>query len=594
MLRLRSSLLPAIWLALAACTSVPFLIAWHTYPLPTFYSEWVTAVCWIAAGFGIVAVSWGSSTKLPVAALAALALIAALFVQLLLAPPLNPIFTAVATVFLLATAAACGLGARCREIPGAVEALAIGLIIGALLTVGVEVLQLFRVQGLSPYFVSGVDAAEETGRRLSGNLNQPNHVASYLAMGLAATLLLAKRFPRRVSLFIVVALLLEVGMALSFSRTSWLHIVAVGAVAGWVLASAERGPRKWVKGVAPLIVLVVTYQLFNWLLAYANAAWNLGLATSLGERMNQMSHGISDRMPIWRHAWHMFVNHPWLGAGWGDYAWNQYVQTDVLGPVTLSLNAHNIVLDLLAKIGIVGLAAVALPLVGLLFVAKRRPITPELAFFYAVILIMAAHSALEYPLHYLFFLLPFGFALGYVDDRVLRYPSARMTSVLIVLIALGSLMLIRPLFGDYGAVERLSYASQGFAQEVDLYRKRGPNLLDPYGTLAIASKWNVSQPMARALAMMERQAVEFYPAAEPIQRYALALAYMNKTDDAVVQVRRLHNHYWDDYPMWSAVLTEACGKKNEALTAFCTRLRSEKLLVEASAGTETKSTQGSK
>lgn len=594
MLRLRSALLPVIWLALAASTSLPFLVAWHTYPLPTFYSEYVTAVCWIVAGLGIVLTGWRSSTPLPVAALAALALVVVLFAQLLLVPPLNPIFSAVGALFLLATAATCGLGVRCRDIPGTVEALAIGLIIGGLLTLGVELLQLLRVQGLSPLLVSGADAVEETGRRLSGNLNQPNHVASYLAMGLAATLLMAKRFPRWLVPLIITTVLLEVGMALSFSRTSWLHILSIGALSGWVVAKAEYGFRRWVRALTPLIVLVLTYQLCNWLLAHANASWNLGLATSLGERMNQVNHGVSDRLPIWRHAWHMFITHPWLGGGWGDYAWNQYVQTDVLGRVPLSTNAHNIVLDLLAKIGILGLLAVALPLLGLLFVVKREPITPARAFFYAVILIMAAHSAVEYPLHYLFFLLPFGFALGYVDPRVLRYPSVRMTSVLIAVIATASLMLIKPLWGDYKAVERLSYASKGFAGEVELYRQHGANLLDPYGTLAIASNWNVSQPMSRALVVMERGAVEFFPASGPIQRYALALAYLNKTEEAVIQVRRLRNLYWEDYPMWSAVLTESCGKRTEALAAFCGRLRSERLLVETSGESDARPAQMSK
>ena len=55
-------------------------------------------------------------------------------------------------------------------------------------------------------------------------------------------------------------------------------------------------------------------------------------------------------------------------------------------------------------------------------------------------------------------------------------------------------------------------------------------------------------------------------------------AYLGKTDDAVVQVRRLHNHYWMDYANQSTIIAQACGQKQDVLKAFCSRLRSENLL----------------
>ncbi|WP_244190931.1 O-antigen ligase family protein [Ralstonia mannitolilytica] len=126
----------------------------------------------------------------------------------------------------------------------------------------------------------------------------------------------------------------------------------------------------------------MAYQMWNWAIALANAAWALDLPSSMGERFHQ---GVGLRSFLWKHAWHMFCAHPWLGGGWGDYAWNQFVQTDTLGHVEMSMNAHNIVLDLLAKIGAVGLLAVLVPFAWWAFDLRKRLRRPKVAFVSAIV-----------------------------------------------------------------------------------------------------------------------------------------------------------------------------------------------------------------
>ncbi|MFQ0801039.1 hypothetical protein AN648_15145 [Listeria monocytogenes] len=86
--------------------------------------------------------------------------------------------------------------------------------------------------------------------------------------------------------------------------------------------------------------------------------------------------------------------------------------------------------------------------------------------------------------------------------------------------------------------------------------------------------------MAPALVVLERQAVEFYPDSNPVQRYALALAYLGRTDEAVIQVRRLRNMFEEDYPKLSSLLVDTCKKRdwNDALLRFCSHLASENLV----------------
>ncbi|WP_316663681.1 Wzy polymerase domain-containing protein [Ralstonia psammae] len=575
MLRSRLQYLP-LWFALAMSGALPYLFAPHTLPMPTFYVEYLTAICWIILAIAVLAVTWRSKTRLPRIALAPLALIVALFAQLLLAPPLNPFFSLAATVFLLAAAATCSLGARSRELPGVLEALAIGLIVGCLATVAIELVQLFRVPDLPRMLIA--PSPEPPRRRLWGNMNQPNHLASYLAFGLAASMFLALRCRRARWPLAVVAVILLIGISLTFSRMSWLHIIVVGGLIGMAWTADQRGVRRWMRACLPVVLLVATYQLCSWMVEYANALWHLELSASTVDRLGEGT----GRTQLWVHAWHMFVAHPWLGGGWGDYAWNQFVQTDALGPVTMSLNAHNIVLDQLAKVGLLGLLAIALPMLGFLWSLRKRRMTPELAFLLSIAAVMGVHSMLEYPLHYLFFLLPLAFALGYADERNLRVPSSGMVFVSTAAISIGTVALMAHLWGDYKAVERLHYSPDGGKKEIARYGGHGPTLLLPYENLAFAIQWNVTSEMASSLEKLEFHAMQFYPGSLTVQRYVLALAYLGRTDEAMVYARRMRASYPADYASQTWILTQACEKQGDGkLKTLCTRLKSEKLLVSA-------------
>lgn len=563
-----------LWISIAACVSAPFLVASHTYPIPTFYSEFCAAVCGLGVALSILALTWRSEVGLPKIALAPAALIVVLLIQLTVATPLNPFFSYAAIVFLLCITVVCGLGARCRNVPGVIEALAIGLILGAVVTVGIETIQLLRVPNL-PAFLTMLPGGP--GRRMWGNLYQPNHVASYLAFGLAACFYLASRWRRaRVPLAIVGVLLLW-GITLTVSRTTWLLLIAVGIFQGFAVPVDERGWRVWIRRATPLVMLLMVYQFCNWTMDYGNARWHWDLPGSLSDRMQQ---GVGFRSFLWNHAWHMFLAHPWLGAGWGDYAWNQYVQTDVLGHVEMAVNAHNIVLDLLAKVGVIGLLAVAIPFLGLTRFFGEQLKTPTGAFLWVIIAIMGIHSMLEFPLHYLFFLLPFAFALGYVDTRKIRFPSADMVWILSGVMSVCTATLLWALWSDYRNIEKLFYATDGVPNALASYQANPSTLLLPYATLVISMHATITPELAPIQVALERQAVQFYPGASTVQLYALALALQGKTDEAIVQVRRLYNQYWTYYGTQSQILTTSCAKGKADLKEFCTRLKEENLLVE--------------
>ncbi len=559
---------------------IPFLVAPHTYPIPTFYSESAAAACWIVLAALVLLVTCNQPTGLPSVALAPLALIVVLILQLAFAPPLNPFFSFGAISVLLASVVVCGLGARCRQMSGILIAVAMAVIVGGLLTVAVELLQLFRVPNLPSAFFSMLPSG--TGRRMWGNLNQPNQVATYLTFGLAACLFLAHRYPKWRAPLVAATLLLLLGMALTFSRMAWLHITVVGLLAGMSLY-AEFHVRTWPARLlalaGPVLVVAAAFQGWNWLIAEANSVWTFDLPGSMGERLEA---GAGLRPLLWKHAWHIFLAHPLVGGGWGDYAWNQFVQTEMLGHVEMSMNAHNIALDLLAKVGLAGLFAVFLPLGFWVLGLRKRLCKPDTAFLSALAAVMLVHSLLEYPLHYVFFLFPFAFVLGYLDGSDLRFPSSRMSLALSGVIVICGMALVVRLWPDYKGVERLYFTQDGVAKELARYQSSGQLLLVPYATLVIAMNASVSPEMAPVMAALERQAAQFYPGPAPVQRYALALAFQGKDDEAVAQVHRLYHHYWTDFPAQTPTLRQACQRYAESLKTFCSRLKSDGLLADSS------------
>ena len=104
-------------------------------------------------------------------------------------------------------------------------------------------------------------------------------------------------------------------------------------------------------------------------------------------------------------------------------------------------------------------------------------------------------------------------------------------------------------------------------------------LLVPYATLVMAMNVPITKEMAPVMVGLERQAVQFYPGPPVIQRYAIALAFQGKNEEAVIQIRRLRDHYWGDFSEQTALVRHACRRDATDLKTFCARLRSENLLV---------------
>ena len=141
--------------------------------------------------------------------------------------------------------------------------------------------------------------------------------------------------------------LIGMGLMSTLGRTAWVT-AAVGLLAYyWLDRSTSlafkvtRGVRDFVAAVAVLGVLFATNRLLLGL-----ALWRTASFASLGEQFSWV-----ERLTLWRLGLDMFVHHPVLGVGTGNYS-------DVLGQMVgreEARNAHNAIIGVLSETGLVGL-----------------------------------------------------------------------------------------------------------------------------------------------------------------------------------------------------------------------------------------------
>jgi putative inorganic carbon (HCO3(-)) transporter len=224
----------------------------------------------------------------------------------------------------------------------------------------------------------GPPSFEIMGRffRAHGTFGQPNPFGGYLEMvlPLALALVVVVARPRWLWLLALAALAATAAaLAMSFSRGAWLGL-AVGLAAMMVAA----GPRTLAAFVLAGLVgaLVALLGSFEVLPAWASerlagATRFFGVFDVRQVRPNADNWGIVERMAHWQAAYEMWLARPWLGMGIGQYAeaYPDYMLPGWRDPLG---HAHNYYLNVLAEVGVPGLAVFLAMVASWFAVAARR------------------------------------------------------------------------------------------------------------------------------------------------------------------------------------------------------------------------------
>ncbi|HVA34414.1 MAG TPA: O-antigen ligase family protein, partial [Candidatus Baltobacteraceae bacterium] len=223
--------------------------------------------------------------------------------------------------------------------------------------------------------------------RIAGALEGPNQLAGYYEVAIAA--LGAWAMMRRSMLVDVALVLATCADVLTFSRAGLAGLAVVVAVLAIV------GGRRMLRALRPALAgfIAGTAVALGWGI-YAHNVDILRL--SLGG--TAYAGGVGNRGELWRGAWHMWLAHPLLGVGAGNYE----LLLPLYGIFGIRTHANSWYLQSLAEGGIL-LFAATIGLIATLLVTFARRLrdgsTWVLAAFAATVA-LALHQIVDYLVFY--------------------------------------------------------------------------------------------------------------------------------------------------------------------------------------------------
>lgn len=412
--------------------ALPWLLAWSEAPSPTLYNQLLALGLW---GVALMAMARGhGATTRPLAgrAQAAGALTLALLVPMFASLasgwwghlPKGLALSGAATLAAATMVLAAGLRvghALAGEAPAAqgrafaLHGFLAGMVLAGAVSAVIALLQVF-----APGWVDGhwVARSALVGRAV-GNVRQPNHLATLLLLAMVALVALQSK-PQTsqpwaaqaqspsgqtlaLALSLAVGALLTVALTLSSSRTG---VVGVVVLALWGLVDRRLAKTwRWGLAMAPLAYALTWWALAAW--AHASGS------TFAGEARLAANDLSSSRFAIWRDTLTLIGSHPWWGVGFGEFnlAWSMTPSPQ--RPLAFFDHTHNLPLHLAVELGVpLALTVCACLCVALWQAASRSRAHPAARACFVMVLLMAIHSQLEYPLWYAHFLLPTVFAWG--------------------------------------------------------------------------------------------------------------------------------------------------------------------------------------
>ncbi|WP_449369496.1 O-antigen ligase family protein [Thiomonas sp.] len=536
----------------------------------------VAAALWAAVFF---AAAWsGLTPRFGLAALGFAVAAAVVGLQTLSGQLAYPSQGAITVAVLLSAALVAGLGNAAVSVRSSrsadagehpwLDAAAAGLLLQGLIqvTFGLVQFALWQMPSLASWLAAHAPMYTDlvsypsTGR-VFGNLRQPNHYATAVALGLAGLAWWAPRL--RVTAVWAAVVGMSWALVVCGSRTGMVQAVVAAVLVLIAVRGAWRDPR-W----AALVSVPVLYAL--WWLALREAD-DLGWISFLDAVTRQLDQPVNARALIWRNAWQVFEHLPWFGAGWGQLGWGlQHAAIHhALHPLPLDNidNAHDLILQLLAETGLVGTLPIGLVALAWLWRSARgwmqrgraapNETAPMALAAWMGVAFLGLHSLVEYPLWYLYFLWVFAFLAGWMDGigRDDKAPSASSTRSALSLprpaaLAMGALALalVAKAGFDYHLTNTAYSADRAAARAAIRQAQRSDLFFRPLIGFAVASNLQVRASDSQAELLREMAEIDrvshAYGDPNLLIRRILLLSRLGHAQQALALARYTASSFW--------------------------------------------------
>lgn len=402
---------------------LPFSNLYHTYPIVTFYAEWIAGLLGLTATFALLHPAILAYLQIPRVSLVFLGLAFIVALQWFVGMLPSAQYALLTISYLLWAFLLSVLGSQLRIKLGwekLITTFAWFLVIAGVFNAAIVVLQIVVRTGgaisFLPYFTN------------YGAIPQPNHFADFTA--LATISLIYLYIKERFSLTFFTLMLIWFLMSFSFSgsRSAWLYLIAIAILAFLVYQNAIKNntnPLRSAQLLRITLLALPTFGLVQLIIYYIAPD---GLVWSTSERLAELASNDtpSARLSIWYDSLRLFLQAPWLGSGVGSMRMETFLLLDI--PTEFATNrmfehAHNLFLHLLAEMGIFAFLLVCIGLVAWVKAFKWRALNIETWWLIGLLSVLGIHSLLEYPLWFAYFLGITAILLGAGDENLITIYS---------------------------------------------------------------------------------------------------------------------------------------------------------------------------
>ncbi len=520
---------------LALMSLVPFLVWHHKTPLTSFYPQIAATALGSLAVIVFLTKQHGQHIKLPLVALLPLCLAVLLGVQFSL--DMHTYWQQhFMTVLVLCWASMMAVVGANLPHSKLAPFLASAMLLGGYISFSIVVVQILGwtdFEFILPHIKGGFAA----------NIAQVNHAATYFALALvsASYLLLSERI--NTASWITASLLFIVALVLTGQRMATLYVLLI-AFAGWLIAA--RGELRLRKGYW-LLILIPFYLLLNWFLPMLMGD-NIH---SPIQRLVETADRESTRLLLLQQAWQIFTENPLLGAGWGQFGWQNFQLTEAYpGLSGYADNAHNIVFQLMAETGVIGSAVFIIIVALWLFAQRKTALSPERWWILASLAVLGIHSLLEYPLWYAYFLGIAALLAGMGEQRAIT-ANLKTGPLIAAAVLIFSTATITSTIRQYHELE--GWYTDGRRGDIkgqeavsllyELAQRRDQSLFAPYFDVIIIRALPNSEEVVKDKLAMNTQLMRYLPGETEVFSQVDLLLKSGQTEAASEQLAKAIRHY---------------------------------------------------
>ncbi len=530
---------------------LPFLYYHHAYPITTFYQEWGAAVLGLCAMPLLLTRRYWQQPEVPRIVMLPLGIILLVLLQFILGKLAYFDQALLLTQYLIWAALLMMLGQRLREelgLPRLLTALSVFLVLGAELNAAAGVLQHYRWHTWLDTVITA-----KNGIAVYGNMAQPNHFADYISLGLISLGLLFMRDKLRTWQVLVLVTPLLFVLVLSGSRSAWFYLLAMNILAFmWQRRDSSGKPL-----LRYTVLVLLGFALMQWIVQITWLTPASGSVTTT-QRMFGEVHSGDIRLYLWRESWHIFLQHPLIGAGFGQFAWQHFMwvpqlhASDITG---LYNNAHNLILHIAAEMGLAGVVILLATVALWLRQAWHSEHSLCRWWGHSVLAILVLHSLLEYPLWYAYFLGVAAITLGAMDSTVYRLELRKLGRLVVAFILLlGAASMIQMLAG-YRTLQGLMVMHPTSATDMNYYERvsqdlkavNGKPMLYPYAEYFTSNMMELNKDRLDEKLALNGRVMHFVPVGAVVYRQAWLLALSGREEEAKLQIERAIWSYPADF-----------------------------------------------